>query len=203
MTRKGVCFLLLTFIEALSTSAPRHAQAAYYGNYYSPYSPWQRSNGPIVSLELDENKSRNLELRIAARENRFTDIGHILSEGANINGKSEEGETALMYAARACALESTRALLKFHAKVNLQDLHGRTALMYAVMESCLPVTSLLLKAPHISLDIIDDMHLSVLEYAKQGASLEIDGPPVDILVRVESALKRQIRSRSLHAQRPH
>lgn len=199
-------FLLLAFLATFGIIAPNPSHAAYYGSYgysYGQSSRWGHSNGPIISLELDEKKSRNLDLRIAARDNRPDDVAQLLVDGADVNGKSDEGETALMYAARACSFEAVQTLLRWHPDANVQDVHGRTALIYAVSESCLPVTRLLLKSAHVSLNPQDDMHLSALDYATQGASLEIDGPSVEILSLLKRASKRHFEHKHFHKPSSH
>jgi ankyrin repeat protein len=178
-------FQLLTACAAILLSSIARADY-YYGDL--GYSPRSRSNGPIISLELDEKKSRELEMRVAARENRVLDLRRLIRTVTDVNGCSEEGDTALMAASRSCATEAVHVLIENHVDVNARDSHRRTALMYAVMEGCLDVTKLLLESPQIALKVKDDDHLSAFDYAQEGTALDVDGPAVTILNLVKSAL---------------
>jgi ankyrin repeat protein len=206
--RKGSRLLLVAAALVLEFAYSPIAHSAYqygynYGGYGYPGNYYgSRSPGPIISLELDETKSRNLDLRIAARDDKPEDVVQTLADGADVNGKSDDGETALMYAARSCSFQSAEVLLRHHAAVNERDMHGRTALIYAVMETCLPVTKLLLSEPHVALSIKDDQHYSVIDYAKQGASLEVDGPTYEILKLVNHAWGRKSKIQARRSEDP-
>jgi ankyrin repeat protein len=54
-----------------------------------------------------------------------------LDKGADINAQNADGETALLYCARAGRTEMVKALLEMGADTEIQDKDGRTALMYA------------------------------------------------------------------------
>jgi hypothetical protein len=186
-----------------------HSVFAAYGGYggYSGWSGYSNSGsgfyghsssgGPIISLELDEKKSLDLDLRIAARDNRASDLAELLKQGADLNAQSESGQTALMYAARACAVESAKTLLEKNANINLRDEHGENALMYAVSEGCIPVTRMIVKRADLVLNVVDDRHLTALDYARQGVQLEVDGPSYEILRLLERA--ETLKKHRLHA----
>lgn len=160
---------------------------SYSNSYSSSYSSRSRGSGPVYSLELDPQKSLNESMRVAAREERLHDVEEMISQGANVNSKSTDGQTALIYASRACNLDVVRVLLKHHAQINQVDSYGRTALMYSVMESCVPVTELLLNQRGVHISFVDDERFSVLDYAQQAAELDVDGPALTILNLIRKA----------------
>jgi uncharacterized protein len=62
-------------------------------------------------------------------------IERLLKAGANPNGTSEEGQTALMTAALSGKVDAIKVLLAHDAKVNVQEpVRGQTALMWAASE---------------------------------------------------------------------
>jgi hypothetical protein len=171
---------------SLGVFASTLAHADYF---YRPYYGRQQSE-PIISLTLDPQESLNSDLRIAAREDRIDQMKRILKQGANINGLSSDGKSALMYASSDCSVEAGRMLLLNHAIFNLQDKEGKTALMYAAMASCSPIVSLLTRKPRIDVRTRDKSGRSALDYALDGASLYVQGPPVISLHLIEKALSR-------------
>lgn len=56
-------------------------------------------------------------------------VQFLLSNGADINAKDDEGRTALMWAAFGGKKETLQILLAYNADINLRDNNGRTALM--------------------------------------------------------------------------
>ncbi len=145
---------------------------------------------PIISLTLDPQEGLNSDLRVAAREGRVDRIQELLKQGANVNGLSDQGESALMYAARDCRVKAGKLLLARHALFNLQDRDGKTALMYAAIASCSPLVSLLTNKPRIDVLARDKSDLTALDYARDGASLYVQGPPVIALRLIELATRR-------------
>ena len=55
----------------------------------------------------------------------------LLRRGANVNARSETGQTALMIAAHRSTAEIVQELLRRGADVNAMDRYGRTPLMIA------------------------------------------------------------------------
>jgi ankyrin repeat protein len=163
---------------------------AYYDPYGSRYGSYSRygSSQPnqVISLDFDQKDILNSSFRIAAREDRLTDLQTDFLQGAGVNSLDDEGQTALMYTARNCTTSTAHFLLRKGADPNIQDKTGRTALMYATMESCLPVVRMLLHVHRTSLTLEDGARRTALNYADDAASLDVDGPSV--------AIKRLIRS---------
>jgi hypothetical protein len=157
--------------------------------YYHPYYQQQRTM-PIISLTLDPQEGLNSDLRVAAREGRIDRIKELLKQGANVNGLSDQGESALMYTARDCRVKAAELLLSRHALFNLQDRDGKTALIYAAIASCSPIVSLLTNKSRIDVLARDKSGFTALDYARDGASLYVQGPPVIALQLIEQATRR-------------
>lgn len=58
-------------------------------------------------------------------------IRELVESGADVNGKDEDGWTALMWASGYTALDAVKALIEAGADVNLTDKRGKSALMLA------------------------------------------------------------------------
>ena len=163
------------------------ARADYYP-YYSSYSSHQST--PIVSLELDAKKSLDSAFRIAAREGRLEDIRRYLTEGADVNSRSDEGVTALMYAARDCSIQMVDFLLANGANPNLTDGEGRVALIYSIRESCEEAVETLLRLPSVRLNVRDRAGRTPLDYAIDMAEVDVGGAATQIEGLVREALER-------------
>jgi ankyrin repeat protein len=141
----------------------------YYGNYY------QRQPAPIISLELNPQKSLDSSFRIAAREGRLEDLRKILAGGAAVNSRSDQGVTALMYAAGGCATPVVEFLLANGADPNLNDSEGRSALIYAVRQSCAEAARDIMRSPSVRLLERDRSGRSALDYAADMAEADVGG----------------------------
>jgi ankyrin repeat protein len=73
-------------------------------------------------------------LSIAARTGQNQIVDLLLRNGAEIERRAKNGQTALMNAASAGHVETVRLLLEQGAKVNATDEKGGTALMQAILE---------------------------------------------------------------------
>ena len=60
----------------------------------------------------------------------------LIAKGAEVNLRSRDGTTALMYAARNGDTQAVNALLRSGASVNMADNEGETTLMKAAASSC-------------------------------------------------------------------
>ena len=69
------------------------------------------------------------ELVVAAREGDWERLQSLLTSGAEVNAKDEEGSTALMFAALRGDAKMVQALLTAGADPNLKDANGETALL--------------------------------------------------------------------------
>ena len=175
-------FFLGIFLGIFPVSTS-YAEVFPYADAFYPRGGYSNSNGrssPLISLNFDEKENLNSAFRIAARENRLSDLKDLLQRGVDVNSKSDQGETALIYASRNCATEIVSFLLKSNADPNLRDSLGRSPLMFAVMEGCLKTTRILLKDPKTRKDFKDDMKKTAADYADEGALLEMDGDPVEL-----------------------
>jgi hypothetical protein len=172
-----------------------------YGN--SPYGSGgsgSSSGSKVMSLELDPKKILNSDFRVAAREGRVADVEKMIKEGADVNSQSETGETALMYSARQCSLETTQTLMDAHADINKRDSSGQNALMFAVMSACEPVVRLILKDPSVSLEASDASKHTAMDYSVEATEMEVDGPSLKILHLLKRAQRHHARLAGSHSR---
>jgi hypothetical protein len=200
---KSKLFLGLVGVLAYLASSERSGHCDFY---YHPYSRSQTA--PIISLTLDPQESLNCDLRISAREDKVGQLLRLISLGAQVNGVSDSGQSALMYAAQTCHIQIGKTLLSKGAQLNLRDKYGRTALMYASMGSCSPMISLMTRYSILDIRARDKSGRTALEYASDGASLYEEGPPVDSVRLLKQALSRTgLRTKrilsSFHPQHSH
>lgn len=94
------------------------------------------------------------ELFAAAAQGRLSRLETLLAQGADANGKTPAGRTALMLAAANGNAGAVRALLVYGAEVDAADSRGVTALMDAVTFGRSEVVKLLLDAGAASSDPI-------------------------------------------------
>lgn len=164
-------------------------------DYFNGFFPSYRGNHgqpPIISLELDPKASLDTDMRVAAREDRLEDLKKYLDAGADINSRSDTGETALMYAARNCSLRIVACLLDARANENARDDRGRTALMFASSDSCLPVVRLLLRGHEIDVSAHDREGRSALDYARRASALEYGGDSEEVIRLIRSHTRRNL-----------
>lgn len=145
-----------------------------------PAVPYSFKAPPIISLYVSEEERRDNALRLAAREGRVKVITPLLQSGAQINGRSSEGQTALMYAARSCRPQIVESLVSLGADVDLVDRKGRSAMIHATRTSCVPVVKTLLREG-ASLGVEDGSGRTALRYAKKRAVVEVGGPDSEIV----------------------
>ncbi len=149
-----------------------------------------RKYSPVISFNLDETKVLNTSIRIAARENRLEDLKSSLNKkNADVNDQSDDGVSALMYAAWNCFPKIVDYLVQRGADVNLQDEQGRTALMYATRGLCLPVVKKLLITPSLLINTRDHRGRTILKYAQSAAALEVGDPADEILKLIRKKIQ--------------
>jgi hypothetical protein len=183
-------WLAFTFTLISINSTISHADYLPVDQFFSEYSYIAPSLGrfhgnssqrQLVSLEADTKELLNNALRLAAREDRLTDLERLISRGANVNTTNSAGMSPLMLAARNCSPKMTEILLKAKADVNATDDTGRTPLIFATRESCSKVVELLIKAPGIRCLTKDRSQKTALDYASDDSRLEVDGASQTIM----------------------
>jgi ankyrin repeat protein len=140
---------------------------------------------------MDPQDILNSAFRIAAREERLGDMESLLAQKADINACSDEGETALMYAARNCSTITAKILLAHEADVNIEDKEGRTALIYAAQDSCASVIEILLRDPKTHTKHRDNFGKAAIDYARENATLDVSGPPIESIQLLDAAYLRE------------
>jgi ankyrin repeat protein len=158
---------------------------AYSGSMFGRWGSSSASHGPTVTLDLDPQSSSNNALRVAAREGRLDDLANLLQKpGVDINSKSKQGFTALMYASKNCSAKTVKFLIEHKADVNSKDLEGRTALIFAARESCWQVVQELTKVAGIDAGARDRNQKTAIDYANENAVTEVDGASEKVLAYI-------------------
>ncbi len=182
--------VLLLNILNLTDAATCHADYLPIDQFFSEYSYLaphisrtnnNHSNRPLVSLEANPKELLNNALRLAAREDRVTDIQQLIDKGADVNTANSAGMNPLMFAARNCSPKMAEILIKNKAEINASDEIGRTPLIFATRESCFRVVELLVKTPGIRCLAKDRAQKTALDYASEESRLEVDGASQKIM----------------------
>lgn len=132
-----------------------------------------------------------------------------LADGAEVNIRGEDGETALIRAAREARMIMAEILMDHGASLDLQDRHGRTALFYAARGAHIDLVALLIRAgADITLD--DKNGEKPLDIALKNGAPELvslfEQPLKDLLARIPSAdtgARLQYRAAPACAPDPH
>src|SRR5260370_19225882 len=103
-----------------------------------------------IVVRGNDSKQPNNLITVAYQGDVKTGIAQ-LDEGADVNARDCDGDTALMLAAERGHIELVKVLLKNGADVNAENLNGETALMRAAERQrsklCLPIP---LPATHVT-----------------------------------------------------
>ena len=113
-----------------------------------------------------------------------------LADGAEVNIRAEDGETALIRAAREGRMVMAEILLGHNASLDLQDRHGRTALFYATRTAHIGLVSMLINAG-ADITLEDKNGEKPLDIALENGAPELvslfEQPLKDLLARIPSA----------------
>lgn len=116
------------------------------------YPTLQACRKGIASIQ--KNAASAITINLAANEDliRSADKGDLqgikraLQNGADVDFRDDEGETALIEATEAGNLAAVKHLVKAGAKLNLQDEEGETALHEAIEEDQIQIAKFLVKS---------------------------------------------------------
>jgi quinoprotein dehydrogenase-associated probable ABC transporter substrate-binding protein len=123
-----------------------------HGSYMAQMSLAQTGSKPThwavsraqVDKWLAQGSSVNEEFYDSVLANDVARAAYLLGKGADVNGLSNLGETALTTASRAGCIEMVRLLVRHGARVNQPDGEGSTPLMSAVQRNQATAVSFLL-----------------------------------------------------------
>uniref|UniRef100_A0AAY4D1E3 Uncharacterized protein n=1 Tax=Denticeps clupeoides TaxID=299321 RepID=A0AAY4D1E3_9TELE len=101
-----------------------------------------------VSTSTGQNGRTLLMLAVCLQEagsrSKFTQL--LLEKGADVNGRDDNGRTALSLACELGHLDVVKLLVQFSADPEVTDAWGNSALMYAAYGGHTPVLDFLLRA---------------------------------------------------------
>ena len=121
----------------------------------------------------NQNSNSQSALNQAAQNNDLLALNEILKQKININATTEEGWTALQFAAFKGYDKIVDALLKAGIDANIQGkVYSRTALHYAVDRGNIGVVRLLV-ASGADVSIIDNLNKKALDIAQEKGLTEI------------------------------
>lgn len=130
--------------------------------------PLLGSFGQFVIVQTDSSgyisDDNNYNLLVAAEKGLLDDVKKFIKKGADVNTKTFEGVTPLMYASQKGHLEVVEFLLEKKADPELKPLDGISALHGAVMFNNLGVAELLVRNK-ANIDIEDKKGATPLMYA--------------------------------------
>ncbi|MFN7114641.1 MAG: ankyrin repeat domain-containing protein [Alphaproteobacteria bacterium] len=132
----------------------------------------------------------NRQFLAAAAADDIPALRHILADGAQINARGDNNETAMICAAREGRSVMIEILLGLGASLDLQDRHGRTALAQAALLGHVGIVSMLIRAgADITLDDKEgDKPLDIALRSGNPALVALFEQPLkDLLARIPSA----------------
>jgi ankyrin repeat protein len=102
----------------------------------------------IFSHKLYEKNSLGMTALNEALVRAITveEVERLIKEGADIDAKDSDGQTALVFASKKGHSVIVELLLKHDADINAKDSGGGTALMWASVNSHIAITQILLEA---------------------------------------------------------
>jgi hypothetical protein len=187
-----VLFVLLQWVSINNVKADLGFGDDGFADFsFSHFSGSRAGRQPMISLDLDPQNILNSSFRMAAREGRLKELKVLLTKGAEIDSRSGNGETALMFASRNCSFQLAEFLVRNGAGINVRDFDGRTPLIYAAADSCHQIVALFLKSPGVEVNAKDRFQKNALDYANDNAILEVDGPSQKVINFIQMAQRKK------------
>lgn len=140
--------------------------------------------------QATDQDSVNARFLDAAARDDIPALHDAMADGADVNVRSDAGETAFIRAAREARMVMAEILLGSGASLDLQDRDGRTALFYATRTAHIDLVSMLIRAgADITLEDKDGekpLDIALRHGAPELVSL-FEQPLKDLLARIPSA----------------
>ena len=149
------------------------------GNTALDYAKKSKCSDAEYHLELALAPPKRQEYRkkgewfYAAHSGDESEVRRLLDEGADVNETDDNGNTALMAAARCGQIEILKLLMSGKAKLNLADNNGMTALMAASQENHIDAVKVLLKVKSSHVNAADNDGMTALMRAASNGHAEI------------------------------
>ncbi len=162
---------------ALAIFAAVPAAAQHYSDSYTFFKAVKERDGAKAKSVIDQPGSTILNMRdmdsgdtaliMVTKGRDGAWMNFLIANGADVNGRSENGSTPLMHAAQIGFVEGIEILLGRGANPNIANDRGETALILAVQQRNLPAVRALLAAG-ADPDVTDHVAgLSARDYAER------------------------------------
>ena len=136
---------------------------------------WEGCTCSLCGKSCDINKLNSKFIK-AVQSCNILELEKLVSKGADINVKADDGTTALLYAAQNANMKLAQALLaKEGIDVNAKANNGATALMIASQKRCVEIVQVLLSKEGIEVNAKCDamQGFTSLHFASQNGNIDI------------------------------
>ena len=140
------------------------------GNGNTKLAQWMLAAGANVNIRGSTWDRRETPLHRAVGHEDTVQM--LLAYGADVNAKTDEGVTPLLYAALNGHLKVVDLLIKHGADVNARGTRGNSALILAAREGHFQVVKRLLEANATS-GITDEIGKTALDHARERGHIEV------------------------------
>ena len=96
-------------------------------------------------LKLFKESASGWEFISASRRGDVREVERLIKGGANLDIRSNEGKTALIWASYRNHIEVVKLLIEAGANLNIRDDEGRTALIWASYHNRIEIVKLLIE----------------------------------------------------------
>jgi len=127
------------------------------------------------------DESLNKDFLDAVNTGRASLVRELMSKGANIEIRDDQGKTPLLIAASKGHLEVVQVLIEVGCDLKAKDHHKQNALHKAILGNSKNIVCVLLDTKTVEYDLKDDQGKSPLDYAKEGWS---DPKHIDTLEKI-------------------
>lgn len=143
--------------------------------------------GMVRSIYADDAVDKNHALRSASADGNVGDVRHWLGQGADVNGMSPGGWTALVYAADRSRAEVIDVLLQANADPNIAEKDGWSPLMFSAVKGDVEACRLLIRGG-ASLE-----HVSTNDWTPLKAAQRSQNPDMGVFMENEIAKSKELK----------
>ena len=165
-----VCVVLFFAFRSTRIFPPNFVLFEAAGTGNTKLAQWMLTAGANVNIRGSTWDRRETPLHRAVGHEDTVQM--LLAYGADVNAKTDEGVTPLLYAALNGHLKVVDLLIKHGADVNARGTRGNSALILAAREGHFQVVKRLLEANATS-GIQDEMGKTALDHAREGGHAHV------------------------------